>query len=346
MPPRIKLESITLDSSNEILQLDQGLITLGREPENNIVIDSATVSRRHASIFSSEEHWLLKDFESSNGTWINGTKITPGAIKLLRHTDIVTLSDFSFRLSEVEPREESFWRGFPPSLLVFYKEQYDSEFPLAAPGSSFQLGGVDGDFFVEGANPEAVFFKIVFSGQSLEVQAPNVEQKVSVNGTLISGIVSITDRDELLVPPYRIVVNYPATAQTASGMRHQAELSHKQIHAYEQENVDQTVLDDGWVSEAARRKASLGQKFLFGASEGSAMERTQAVPQVQPEDFRPRTSSSGSGYEMSASQKFSAAYMDDPDEGRGMGDTFLVVFGAVISILVLVLVVYFVTTMM
>lgn len=347
MPPRIKIESLTVDSPVEIIQISQGLITLGREPENHVVIDSTAVSRRHASIFNAEEHWLLKDFESSNGTWINGIKVNPGAVKLLRHGDIVTLADFSMRVSETEPREEAVWRKFPTSVLIFYKEQFDSEFPLATPGSEFKLGGEEGDFFIEGADPEAVFLKVISSEDSLEVQVPNVTEQISVNGTLVSGIVSITDRDELVVPPYRIVVNYPSAAQTSAGMQEGTDYSANKIHAYEHEGMGSSGERDGWVSEAARRKGSLGQKYVFGSTQGEGMDRTMSVPQVQPEPVRPRPSASSgrSGYEMSASQKFSAAYMEDSTPSKGLGDSLLIVFGVVISILLIVVVIYLFTTL-
>jgi pSer/pThr/pTyr-binding forkhead associated (FHA) protein len=46
MPRLISLE--TLDTpSVEIIQIDGGSLTIGREPENHVVVDSEAVSRQH-----------------------------------------------------------------------------------------------------------------------------------------------------------------------------------------------------------------------------------------------------------------------------------------------------------
>ncbi len=48
-------------------------ITIGRSPENTIVIPDPTVSRRHAMIAREESSIILRDLSSKNGTYI----ITP-----------------------------------------------------------------------------------------------------------------------------------------------------------------------------------------------------------------------------------------------------------------------------
>lgn len=50
-----------------------GELTIGRDPANDVVIDSSTVSRRHARLRSTVDGWLLMDVGSSNGTYVNGT---------------------------------------------------------------------------------------------------------------------------------------------------------------------------------------------------------------------------------------------------------------------------------
>ncbi len=55
----------------------QGICTLGRGPDNRVVIASERVSRRHAAIRPTAEggHSLM-DMGSSNGTYLNGQRIT------------------------------------------------------------------------------------------------------------------------------------------------------------------------------------------------------------------------------------------------------------------------------
>lgn len=55
-------------------------ITVGRAPDNDIVIEDPTVSRTHA-LFRQEPHtgtWHVVDAESHNGTFLAGVIIVPG----------------------------------------------------------------------------------------------------------------------------------------------------------------------------------------------------------------------------------------------------------------------------
>jgi pSer/pThr/pTyr-binding forkhead associated (FHA) protein len=56
-----------------------GALTIGRDPSNDVVIDSSTVSRRHAQIRSTVDRWLLTDLGSSNGTYVDGTMVVTAA---------------------------------------------------------------------------------------------------------------------------------------------------------------------------------------------------------------------------------------------------------------------------
>jgi hypothetical protein len=52
------------------------LTTLGRTPDNQIVVHTKEVSRRHAEIIMSGDGYLVKDLGSPNGTFVNGERIT------------------------------------------------------------------------------------------------------------------------------------------------------------------------------------------------------------------------------------------------------------------------------
>ena len=57
------------------------LITIGRAPSNDVVIDDPTVSAQHASLTKLTSGYRLKDLGSSNGTQINGLSITEAGLK-------------------------------------------------------------------------------------------------------------------------------------------------------------------------------------------------------------------------------------------------------------------------
>jgi pSer/pThr/pTyr-binding forkhead associated (FHA) protein len=56
-------------------------ITIGRAPDNMIVIDDPSVSNRHAQLNLSGETYRLKDLDSTNGTKVNGVPITETALR-------------------------------------------------------------------------------------------------------------------------------------------------------------------------------------------------------------------------------------------------------------------------
>jgi pSer/pThr/pTyr-binding forkhead associated (FHA) protein len=50
--------------------------TIGRLPDNTLVIDNPAVSSRHARITRDGDHFILEDLQSTNGTYINQTRVT------------------------------------------------------------------------------------------------------------------------------------------------------------------------------------------------------------------------------------------------------------------------------
>lgn len=58
------------------IPLEGAQITLGRAPDSTIVIDDDYASSRHARIYESEGSWIVEDLGSTNGTWIDRTRLT------------------------------------------------------------------------------------------------------------------------------------------------------------------------------------------------------------------------------------------------------------------------------
>jgi hypothetical protein len=77
-----------LDRGRQI-SLKVGLNSVGRLPDNDVVIDDATISRRHCAIVvHSDLSVELLDIASKNGTTINGRKLA-GSAKLKDGDEIV-----------------------------------------------------------------------------------------------------------------------------------------------------------------------------------------------------------------------------------------------------------------
>ena len=66
-----------------VLPLDAklGEVFIGRTPDNALVLDDGSVSRRHASLLHGAEGWLLKDLGSTNGTFVNGVRVREALLR-------------------------------------------------------------------------------------------------------------------------------------------------------------------------------------------------------------------------------------------------------------------------
>jgi len=63
-------------------ELVEDLITIGRGPDNTIIINDPSVSTYHAQLQLAGETYRLKDLESTNGTRVNGIPVTETVLHL------------------------------------------------------------------------------------------------------------------------------------------------------------------------------------------------------------------------------------------------------------------------
>ncbi|WP_394848154.1 FHA domain-containing protein [Pendulispora brunnea] len=61
-----------------LAELASNVISIGRTPENKIVVQHAQVSSRHAQIVKQGEQLFLEDLRSANGTFVRGQRLAPG----------------------------------------------------------------------------------------------------------------------------------------------------------------------------------------------------------------------------------------------------------------------------
>ncbi|MEM5948054.1 FHA domain-containing protein [Spirochaetia bacterium 38H-sp] len=72
-----------------------GKITIGRAPDNDVVIDNKLASRYHAFIQKIKNICYIKDLSSTNGTYVNGKKIPTDKYVRLSPGDEVTIGKTS-----------------------------------------------------------------------------------------------------------------------------------------------------------------------------------------------------------------------------------------------------------
>jgi predicted component of type VI protein secretion system len=78
----------------QVIALTGERLALGRQNDNDIVLRSERVSRRHARLVRSGAEWTVEDLGSFNGTLVNGTRVPRDAPRILRHKDEVALCEY------------------------------------------------------------------------------------------------------------------------------------------------------------------------------------------------------------------------------------------------------------
>ncbi len=61
--------------------LAQGVVTIGRLPDNLIQVDNLAVSGHHAKIYWETDHYVLEDNNSLNGTFVNNRRVSKVTLK-------------------------------------------------------------------------------------------------------------------------------------------------------------------------------------------------------------------------------------------------------------------------
>lgn len=80
-PPPVPTRLAVLDPppiAGAEYQLSSGM-TMGRHPDSSIVVEDSFLSQRHATFEYSDGTWFVTDLGSTNGTYVNDTRIGPTA---------------------------------------------------------------------------------------------------------------------------------------------------------------------------------------------------------------------------------------------------------------------------
>ncbi len=59
-----------------VLPLGAAPVTIGRAPDCTLVLDDDYSSSHHAKLYQADGRWIVEDTGSTNGTWIDRTRIT------------------------------------------------------------------------------------------------------------------------------------------------------------------------------------------------------------------------------------------------------------------------------
>lgn len=130
----ISLEGRTIGD----LALEKERVTIGRHPDNDIVLkDDRAVSGRHAAIVTIMNDSFLEDLDSTNGTLVNGRRVSKHP---LSNGDVITIGQHSLKYEgAVTEYEDDFEKTMilKPSEIIAATSsaQAATPAPAAAPGT-------------------------------------------------------------------------------------------------------------------------------------------------------------------------------------------------------------------
>ncbi len=121
-------------SASQTLKVGTGVMTVGRQQECQLRINSSQVSRKHCQIFEKKGLLLVKDLGSSNGTLVNGKRIADQ--RVLEPGDELTVGSVKFRVERMED-------------TVLMPGQTGSQGGLSKPGDTAIAQPIAGDDVIE-----------------------------------------------------------------------------------------------------------------------------------------------------------------------------------------------------
>ena len=79
-------------------EFDKTEVTIGRVQGNDIILPKGNVSKRHSRIVLKDNRFIVVDLKSTNGTYVNGRKITSPLV--VKSGDKIYIGDFIITLEE------------------------------------------------------------------------------------------------------------------------------------------------------------------------------------------------------------------------------------------------------
>jgi pSer/pThr/pTyr-binding forkhead associated (FHA) protein len=210
------------DDMHPPVKLDQARLTIGRDESNDLVLKEEGISGFHAEIQLDENNIFLIDMDSTNGTCVNGEKIT-GRTRL-KAWDKLNFDKVTAEIINPEKRRPTVTRS------SYTDKALDRTWVLK--GESGDLAGknfIIGEQMLIGRDTDCdlILDNAMISMQHARIQSHNgtaqLEDLGSTNGTFVNdekiSQSNLNNGDEIKIEPYLFSVKGPATTVNKTASR-------------------------------------------------------------------------------------------------------------------------------
>ncbi|MBI2083129.1 MAG: FHA domain-containing protein [Deltaproteobacteria bacterium] len=98
-------------------KMDQDHILIGRDRSCFVLLESRTVSRRHAEILRDGDQFFLKDLKSGNRTLLNEVPLEPEEKTLLHNGDLIRVGQYDLRFALPSSTEDDIYEKTDSDII-------------------------------------------------------------------------------------------------------------------------------------------------------------------------------------------------------------------------------------
>ena len=154
----------------ELVALETDVVTIGQNPENTIALHDPKVSRVHATLAQLGPAWCVRDLSSTNGTFVNGTRIW--AERPLRPGDEVVVGSTRLVFRDGQPGVQTLTEAAEPAPVLTPRE-HDVLLALCEPV-------LRGDIFTEPASTAQIANALVVTEAAVKQHLGHLYEKFSI----------------------------------------------------------------------------------------------------------------------------------------------------------------------
>lgn len=185
----------SLDGNKPIRLRDEMLI--GRAITSDVVMKDKLLSKMHVKFYTGGGVTLAEDMGSTNGTYINGKKLSVGVLKLIKHDDIVSFGAHKYKLDASGGLKVS--KSRTDKQPVMLDEILEEKRLAITPPKSWALNNSKES---RRTHSLAVFRPSSNSGEHTNQQAKNIEPPmpilVCLSGTMKSKVYKFSTNGNLI----------------------------------------------------------------------------------------------------------------------------------------------------